>query len=407
MTPTELQAQTHTKLWITSAITLGAALPFVILHRPSIMYTLVTIGIISGLLAVSRPAALAHVRAVTSSRTAILIGCMFAAFFISSALGNTPLYSLRKWVQLPLAAAGALALYVALAEMPEKYRDMLLASLTSATVFITALLLLGMSLDAPTVTYIMTGDNKPADESFRSWSSASAMLLPFVAAWLYTTRNALEGWGTKAILAICALGLVATGGRAGWVGGAAALGVWVAGMARWHGIRLRPIHAVNLAAVALSGIGLYWVLFGAEYVTSRLLLTSDIGIMSGRLEVWRVAIAHLGDSPLIGIGLSGYRHLPDATYIHPHNWLLQMGLETGLIGTLLYCGLLGWIALHYISKARQNIYALAGLASLTAFAISGLANTSIFNMWWVSYFVVTTILGVVCSSSMPVSQKEA
>lgn len=393
----EMQGQRSFQLWSTSAITIGAALPFVILYRPGIMYTLVTIGLISGLLAVSRPTAIAHIRAVASSKTAILIGCMFAAFFVSSALGNTPLYSLRKWAQLPLAAAGALALYIALAEMPARHRNTLLASLTAATVIITLVLLIDMAIDNPAISYIITGDDRPAASRFRSWSSASAMLLPFIAAWLYTTRNSLEGWAPKVILAVCALCLIVTGGRAGWVGAIAALCVWVAGMMRWHDMRLRPIHLLTVSAVALAGIGSYVLVFGSEFVTNRLLLKSSLGMMSGRLEVWRVAIDHMGDNPLFGIGLSGYRHLPDATFIHPHNWFLQMGLETGLIGTLLYCTLLGWTAYSYLTRVKNNIYALAGLSSLTAFAVSGLANTSIFNMWWVTYFIVATVLGVVLS----------
>lgn len=395
LTPSDTHTLRQARFWQTSALALGAALPFVILYRPGIMYTLVTIGIISGLLAVSRPAAIAHIRAVFSSKIAMLIGAIFAAFFISAAFGNTPLYSLKKWVQLPLAAVGGLALYIVLAEMPDKYRNTLLTSLTVATVFITVLLLIDMVISSPTFSRALTGKEEWHKSRFNSWSSAAALLLPFIAAWLYTTRNALEGWAPKAILIICAVGLIASGGRAGWVGAAAALLVWIAGMVRWHGIRLQPSHLASLVAVALSGISFYWLVFGAEFVTSRLLLGSKVGMMSGRLEVWRVAIEHMGDSPLFGIGLSGYRHLPDATYIHPHNWFLQIALETGLIGTVLFCAFLGTIALYYISKAQNNIYALAGLASLTAFTVSALANTSIFNMWWVTYFIVTTMFGVV------------
>lgn len=398
MTPNDTLALKHARLWQTSAITLGAALPFVILYRPGIMYTLVAIGIISGLLAISRPTAIAHLRTIFSSKIAILIGCMLTAFFISSAFGNTPLDSLEKWAQLPLAAVAAIALYIVLAEMPAKDRNILLASLTTATVFITALLLIDILIGNPSFSRAITGKEEWQNRRFNSWSSAAGMLLPFVAAWLYATRNALEGWAPKAILAICALGLVATGGRAGWVGSLAALCVWIVGMSWWQGIRLRPVHLASFLAVILSGLGFYWLVFGSEFFIKRLMMTSSSGIMSGRLDVWRVAIEHLGDNPLFGIGLSGYRHLPDAGLLHPHNWLLQMGLETGAVGTLLFFVFLGWIAAFYISRAKHSIYALAGLASLTTFAVAGLANTSIFNMWWVTYFIVTTIFGIVLAS---------
>lgn len=399
MTPIEVETLRHARYWRGSALALGAALPFVIVYRPGIMYTLIAIGIITGLLAINRPTAVGHIRAVMSSRVVILIGAMLSAFFISAAFGNTPLYSLRKWVQLPLAAGGALALYIVLVEMPEKYRNTLLASLTTATVSITALLLIDLVVANPTFSRITTGDDEWDNARFNSWSSASAMLLPFIAAWLYATRKALQGWAPKAILSICVLGLVASGGRAGWVGAAAALIVWIAGMVRWRGSSLRPMHLAGLVFVALISVGFYWFVFGTEFLVSRFTLAHKFGVMSGRLGIWRVAIEHMGDSPLFGIGLSGYRHLPDATYIHPHNWFLQLGLETGVVGTVLYCGLVAWIALFYLTKIKQTMYALAGLTSLTAFAISGLANTSIVNMWWVTYFIVTTIAGVVLVSS--------
>lgn len=395
----EAETLRKARFWLASAIALGAALPFVILYRPGIMYTLVTVGIISGLLATSRPAAIAHIREVISSKVAMLICVLLVAFFVSSALGNTPLYSLRKWVQLPLAACGALALYVVLTEMPAKYKNLLLASLTTATVVITIILLVDLVLANPTFSSIVTGNDKPADIRFRSWSSASAVLLPFVAAWLFTTSNQFIGWAPRSILIICAIGLVVAGGRAGWVGAAAALLIWVGGLARWHSVLPRPVHAATAATVATSALGIYWLLFGLEFVTDRLAMSSSAGIMSGRIEIWSIALKHISDSPVFGIGLSGYRHLPDAINIHPHNWFLQLLLETGLIGTILFCALLTVIATYHFSKAESNIYALAGLASLTAFSIAGLANTSILNMWWVTYLIITTLLALVLTSS--------
>lgn len=65
------------------------------------------------------------------------------------------------------------------------------------------------------------------------------------------------------------------------------------------------------------------------------LLGSGGGLSSnGRSELWAQAYGAFAAHPLLGIGTGGFASL-DPTLLYPHNLLLEMSVELGLVGTLL------------------------------------------------------------------------
>ena len=92
------------QLWTVSAVTLGAALPGILLFRPGTMYALLLIGSVAGLLAVNWYPARTQIREVLRSPVTWLAAAMLLAFFISAMLGINPANSLAKLSQL--AGAG-------------------------------------------------------------------------------------------------------------------------------------------------------------------------------------------------------------------------------------------------------------------------------------------------------------
>jgi hypothetical protein len=131
--------------------------------------------------------------------------------------------------------------------------------------------------------------------------------------------------------------------------------------------------------------------------------------LSGRVEIWSRALLAIGDFPLTGVGLNGFRRVVHVLYPlftisadidlgHAHNHLLQAALDAGLPGLVAYlalwlisCGLL-WSARRNLTrrKAQGHPYypLVAGLAgSLLAGWVFGLFDAVALGarpsfVWW-------------------------
>lgn len=104
-----------------------------------------------------------------------------------------------------------------------------------------------------------------------------------------------------------------------------------------------------------------------------------------RMLMWQSATNMFLDQPLFGVGVGNYHDeyinkyrspLSREDTWHPHNVLLSMLSQTGIIGGLSYIAL--FIYLYYKSisdyKKTRNYIALAYIATLTTFCINGLTD---------------------------------
>lgn len=104
-----------------------------------------------------------------------------------------------------------------------------------------------------------------------------------------------------------------------------------------------------------------------------------------RMLMWQSATNMFLDHPLFGVGVGNYHDeyinkyrspLSREDQWHPHNVLLSMLSQTGIIGGLSYIGLFTY--LHYKSisdyKKTRNYITLAYISALTAFCINGLTD---------------------------------
>lgn len=394
-----MKAEDKNMLWRISAVLLGAALPSILVLKPGLMYGLLAVGLLVGLTATKGDSLRGSVRLMLDSWVVVLVVAMLGSFLLSSALAVEPMVSLDKWLDVLLAAAVAGLMFVLLRQMPGVYLEVLLKSLAVTAFCMMGLALLDVFLNEPRLSMFIHGEDKYVGQyRLNFFSSALAVMLPFVWARLLTKAKEGEPFARKVALpaaAVSLLTLVICGGRAGWVGGMVAVVVFLFMAGRYHKLVVHARHWLSVAAVVAVGLGGYALAYGPHFMLQRLMVVPEggRGLMSGRMEVWESAIRHLGDSPLFGVGLMGFRHLPGTVDMHPHNWVLQMLLETGVVGTAVFVALMGLLVTTFARFAKGNLYGVAALASLLAFLVAGLANTSIFNMWWVTMFVFTSLLG--------------
>jgi len=153
-------------------------------------------------------------------------------------------------------------------------------------------------LDRGTFTY--------GDQSFDPNFLAGTLVLPAVAAAaLGRTRGALGWWRLAAILPISA-GILASGSRGGIVGFAAGVAVLLLARPR---LGVQAVAGLVLLAMAAP---LVMPASMMEHVLARF---SEAGAdrSSGRIDIWKVAVAMIADRPIQGTGFAGFR---DAFYTY-------------------------------------------------------------------------------------------
>lgn len=171
----------------------------------------------------------------------------------------------------------------------------------------------------------------------------------------------------------------------GWLGALAAMALVALLLGGW-----RPLLALGGGAVALT-LGAVFLL-RVERVLARLDPAS--GTTFFRLRVWEAGWRMVRDHPLLGVGMDNflYRYragymLPDAwrepNLSHPHNWVLQVWLQGGLVG------LLGFLALVLVYGQRALLLLRAGVGArpLAAGAAGALAALLVHGSLDNSYYL--------------------
>ncbi len=181
------------------------------------------------------------------------------------------------------------------------------------------------------------------------------------------------------------LGVLLTFTRGAWLGviGATALVLLV--QRRWK---------VLLGAGGLAGLGLAGFALIQPSLLARVLRLGE-GTGSARQEIWASAWRALQDQPVLGFGLDQFAHLEPSRYgipqirfltlAHPHNLLLDVWLQLGLLGLLVVLGMLGWQIWRWWRSNEPLRYVV--LAILADLVIHGMLDQTMLGgdmiyLWW-------------------------
>jgi O-antigen ligase len=118
-----------------------------------------------------------------------------------------------------------------------------------------------------------------------------------------------------------------------------------------------------------------------------------------RLLIWSFIGDHIAERPLLGWGLDAARAIPGGKEeirpgqnrlpLHPHNAALQLWVELGLPGALLFALLLGWLWLRIAEAPWPTLYAAAAGGSLATATAVAFAGWGIWQEWWVGTLAMT------------------
>jgi O-antigen ligase len=212
-----------------------------------------------------------------------------------------------------------------------------------------------------------------------AFAEAMLLLLPLTVALLLSARH---WWGR--LLALAALGAGAVGilmtySRASWVGLFAAMVLFVF---LWQP-KLVPLCAV-LCITAIP--------FLPQSILDRILTITNFSdtSTSSRFPLYSATIDALKMSPIRGAGLGGDAvrkfikvnelYHAKAPYVHAHNMVMQVWVETGLVGIIAFHGAVLWTVKRTVCVLQLKCSAVAktitigGACALAGSMVCGLAD---------------------------------
>ncbi|MBK8985275.1 MAG: O-antigen ligase family protein [Chloroflexi bacterium] len=237
-------------------------------------------------------------------------------------------------------------------------------------------------------------------------ASLMVLLLPLPLAYvlLHWPRRGVAWWLCLAAAVLPGFILLLTKSRAGYL--AAVSGVLIV-------LWLAHRRALALALLGAAAVAILWLLNTTDPTlpTTASSLTNP-GTMQFRLEVWRVALDMLADFPFTGVGIGAFNNVamrlyPLAENNNPgaHNIFLQVGVDLGFPGLIVYMALLillVYLAWTSLQTARQSqdttlqamlIGALAGIVAYSAHGLldNGLWSTQVSFVPWLMFALVTAV----------------
>jgi O-antigen ligase len=399
-------------LFAALAVVAGVLAPSIILGRSA---GTILIGVAAGLALalVALPRRAAAYRRFLADPLALALAAAFLSWLVSATLVTIhPGFSLWLWTATLLMLLAGVAIRAALARDAAAWaltlRVMVVAAIAAGAFGVIALLVLPEAMGWIRPRPVRT----PLDAQVALKGFANVM--PCLAPLLVLAAIRLAGlWRALAVLAL-ALGagiVVGTGSRAALAGYAGAV---LAVLALRAVLALAPRWRV---AAALGAVAL--AVAGAAAVVERLpkgefagpeTLRLPVSVVDGHRQViWGFVVERGAERPLFGWGPGTSGRMPGAKrmvphynqqYVpaHPHNWLIQMFGETGLVGLGLALMALGLYLVGLARRAERHRGgdggAYAALALAGAFFVSNLANFSIWNGWWQAMFFALTAVAL-------------
>lgn len=370
----------------------------------------IAIGVLAMLFSPDRAKTAKTFRRAAVAPVAVMAAAVLFAWIPSTALSYFPWTSIQVLARMAAFLGLGVGVYAYFVDRPQAL-DLLLKTLLVGLAF--GLLVADFSIvAAPGLMVLLKGhvvDNVGhARLMMKAVASAAVVLLPFVlwAGWRLGGR--WKGAVIAVALELLTLTVVA-GSRAGMAGLIGALGITlVATMTRKESSR--RIAGLILTLLAVMATILIFLIDHSRIssVPERVLTFPSWLVDPHRQVIWGYSLDLAAQRPWTGWGINTINLVPpppsELSPIeyglpvmpgHPHNWIIEVFAETGIVGSVPL--LLAVTALFVAALRRYRIEGdlrfLAMLAASAAFWVSGLFNFSFWSAWWqVSYILVLALL---------------
>jgi O-antigen ligase len=343
------------------------------------------------------------------SPLAFLVGLVLISWIPSLILSLDPLRSLEGWLQT--TALIAIAAYVwAELECSARVVSILQRTLLIASLLSVALALSCVYVASEILSWIRFQGWQPRDAvvDLKSFASAAALLIPVIAWAGWRLGGAWRGLAAVSAVAILAL-IEATAARSPVAGLLGILMFTVTCYVVRSGHRRAALLIAPLILLAFAGATEFLVVKARDVDNIRFEPYLPTWLADQHRQIiWQFTLDKALEAPLFGYGINAVEQVDGADRkipgmgggavllpSHPHNWVLEIFAETGVVGLLpmlvLVASSMVWLARDFVRSGRAESL-VAGAVSAGYWA-SGLFNFSFWTAWWqTAYLILVAIV---------------
>ena len=224
-----------------------------------------------------------------------------------------------------------------------------------------------------------------------------ALAAPLALAFIFQATSSRMKYGWSFIFAILITGVLLSFSRGAYIAllGGGSVFLWLSGIFQHFFTHQK---GKLFALILLLSAVLFVSPIGTRFLSS---FSGEDGSNKERLRLWQEAVVHIGERPLLGVGLGNYPLLvrPEATYrdpIYVHNLFLDLSVELGLLGLFFFLGMLVFSMKEMYDRWKQHAdwFALALFSALTIFLLHSFFESPIYSVHILPVLILFLAIGV-------------
>lgn len=391
-----------------TAVALGLSVPAMVSGR-AVLQGLAAVALLASLwLAWRDPQIRAAFTSAIRSRFGYVVLFAFAAMGVSIPTSLDPMRSFEAWSRT-LGYIGGCTLFWAILSNDRRSRILLRRTFLVAILIGTVSVATGqLGWEAP--YRLLRGDFTPwasiwAFITAKGFAAALGVCVPLTLWFAYRERGS---WRMAAIVAcLLQISLVITTVNKSALAGFLAMTLAACLATACRGDRKTVVVWLVSATVAIIGmLVLVYELPDEPPAAAVWDWMPPQLVDTHRQQIWHFTVGKIAESPWLGYGMNCIDRVAGAKMVlpgytaealpsHPHNWMLEILSETGVIGFIpVLFGIL-WLAVRsFLRYVRHSDYsALVQMSLSAAFWGASLFNFSIWSTWWlITYFLFLVIV---------------
>lgn len=384
---------------VVAACLIGAGPGLMVVGRGALQGAL-ALGLLLALVALVRAPWRAHLPEVRPVLAGL--GIIFTALLPSVLSSQDVVTSATTWARTAFFLVGGIPFYLLFRVRPD-LTDLAIRSLlvVAAPTFAIAALFCLILYAQPEWTFVHGGLPGQMFMRLKPAASTVACLAP-LAVW---ASWKLEGrWRIlAAVLFLAGLILVWRTGSKATLAGLLVAGAILVALGAY---RLRQWWLMVASGAVAVPLAVAWLMRRQRvYETDIPTYMPEWLVDPHRQNIWKFTFERFLEHPWLGWGLNTINTVPGANlhvpglsaeYIpsHPHSWLIELLSEGGVVGAVPFLAVLAVMLIGLVRRATGtgNGGAMALLAVMTAYLVSGLFNFSLWAPWWMLAMVATVAM---------------
>ena len=339
-------------------------------------------------------------------RSLSMLVAAFASFAAISAIWSIdPGSSLRSTLIIGLTGFGGLVLVVCAARLEQSQREFFEKAIVAGGAAGLIIILFEHSTDWTLTRFMVQLKGGPTEETSKmaaTFNAGMAICAIYFWPWLLVIQKKFGFWPMLSALCLAVLamfmGSVETPLLAMVIGIVVAMGSYISRK------KIFVLFATLIVMGTLSAPLLPGALPNPETETSRYPSLSHSALH--RLSIWRTAGERISEHPVLGFGMNATRHLYDKSDrvkriydtdnpdkkswynnfepipLHTHNGILQIWLELGGVGALLFLAVLLAILKLAYERTSDKRSSAAALGMMTSVLFIYSASFGPWQSWW-------------------------